>query len=550
MGWVSGLRTAAAALALTLASGQSAAQEDFQDLDLGAKQAGQVYPLGLAAQNLNCSQDLDFRFTSQTPWLVMPRDPVVRGVPEGQSRRIQAQVDLRNLPAGRHQGFIEIECENCSFLFIQNCFYDKQVVRVLVQVQAGGAPAAPQANQPPPERIDTEGLEDNPQVPKKFRDKLRRLRDAVDVLTQSDGPCEQKLMTLREKARLDAEAAERAKDAAETAENDARYYQDQAAAAEKELKDANAASMAAESAVKAAQAALDSANTTSGRAEARAALDKAKAALAEAQKRVAAAAEAVPYFRKLAAEALKKAKQLRQAVKPAAGAAKASAAAAGAQEDECLKIKSRLAKAREELERAIREAKNAIPPPTQQLTPEEEFNNARKAHQSCVEELARTIMDQQQALLILARLGAMKDMDYESELDQWGKAIDAACDTLDKLSDYAPEGTEWIFEAADTGLKIAGTIISVAKGVTGLAEDRHVPLSSGHMPDATQKWIESEGYANDAKEAARIYKEMEGFMANGRDTGKMQEAVKRLADKCKETEKALDTAAKKAGRQP
>ncbi|MBP6014147.1 MAG: hypothetical protein KBA31_18105 [Alphaproteobacteria bacterium] len=234
------------ALCLLLATSSGATAQAVTDVPLAPKQTGGVYPLALNAENRNCNQLLDFRFSSQASWIKLPPDPVARQIPQGQSRQVQASIDLRGTAPGQLQGIVEVECENCGFFIFASCKVDKQQLRFIVNVlplaaagpggpgagppqgggqgnPAGGAappPAAPkvQSNDgftPPPKRtppvVDPEG----PNVPETIKKKWRRACKAGDDANAKRAKCEEELQKLRDAADAAAKAAKAAQDAYE-----------------------------------------------------------------------------------------------------------------------------------------------------------------------------------------------------------------------------------------------------------------------------------------------------------------------------------------------
>ncbi|NWG70811.1 MAG: hypothetical protein HXY23_04260 [Parvularculaceae bacterium] len=98
------------ALLVFLAFGSAAAQAPgYRDVDLGARRSGEIFTLKLGAQNANCGQPIDFRFNSKSNWLRLPADPVVRQVPAGQTKYLDATIDLSGAAPGPKIGFIDID---------------------------------------------------------------------------------------------------------------------------------------------------------------------------------------------------------------------------------------------------------------------------------------------------------------------------------------------------------------------------------------------------------------------------------------------------------
>lgn len=208
------LRSALAIFGSIIAFAATAAAQSYTDIPLTPKQSGGVYPLTLSAENKNCNQLLDFRFTSRAPWITLPADPVARQIPQGQSRNVQAAIDLTNVAPGQIQGVVEVECENCGFFIFASCKIDKQQLRFNLDVlkigaagpggppggQAGGGGnppppgdilASPRDGFTPPPRPPAPAVSpDDPNQPKTVRDKWRRacarLKDAQDKIKDCD----------------------------------------------------------------------------------------------------------------------------------------------------------------------------------------------------------------------------------------------------------------------------------------------------------------------------------------------------------------------------
>lgn len=154
-------RSAIGALAfvlLALSTGASA-QESAQ-YSLGRRDVGAVHDLSLTARNENCPQNLNFRFDfAPSPWLRPRGDNRVRGVPMGQSRPLPVIVDLTQMQPGQYTAEVDVSCENCEFLFIRNCGFDRQRLTLSVDAVAPAlATATPVPAEPtaPPRRAAPE----------------------------------------------------------------------------------------------------------------------------------------------------------------------------------------------------------------------------------------------------------------------------------------------------------------------------------------------------------------------------------------------------------
>jgi hypothetical protein len=80
-------------------------------------------------------------------------------VPAGESRALPVLIDLTQTPPGRYTADVDVECENCRFLLIRTCQFDRQRLTIAVDavapppIAAPAAPAVTRATQPPPSRI-------------------------------------------------------------------------------------------------------------------------------------------------------------------------------------------------------------------------------------------------------------------------------------------------------------------------------------------------------------------------------------------------------------
>jgi len=197
---------------------QNASGPEYLDIDLGEHEAGKAYTLSIGAENVNCTQPLDFRFSSKTSWLHLPADPVVHQVPAGESRQIQMTLDLAHAAPGRHEAFIDVNCDNCGFFIFKNCKIDKQQLRLIVSVNAAPAPPPP----PPGQKGQILSPQQPPQIdyndkriPKRLRNKAKAALPApsaaqtlkdVEAQRKKVQDCSRKLGQLLEAQRLALEA--------------------------------------------------------------------------------------------------------------------------------------------------------------------------------------------------------------------------------------------------------------------------------------------------------------------------------------------------------
>ncbi len=551
---------------------------EYTDIELGEREAGKSYPLVLGAQNRNCPQPLDFRFTSKTLWLKMPADPVARQVPTGQTRDIQATIDLTNAALGRQQGFLDVDCENCGFFVFKNCKIDKQQLRLnlnVVAAPAGGQPPqvaqgqggqaqqgqAPvgqqQGGQPQDVRLPPLIDYDDKRIPKRLRDKAKAAYEAWQAALAKLKECETKLARLRAAAAQADADADKARRAAETAEQDARNARAQEEAAKEERKQAAKEAGEALTALEEAENAkklADRSGTPKEKQEAQAELEKAQAAKAAADKRLSDAYKAVGlYSAKDLDEMDKDAKKKKKASADAAAAANAAAAAVSKKEKEFAHHEQEAKDAEAAKDNAEKEAKDAIPAPSAGPTPDE-IAQARKAANDCVKELGELISAQAKAMQAMAALGALKEGNtYDSDLADWAKAVDAANDLFDKL----PPGTEYVGEIGEivsgyvgTAQQVLTTIraaIGVWSGVKYTGQLNLAPKAGvTKSPEDTKDYLKDSGLAGSDKEAAAILKQMEKYSETNSTKGFEQELADKRA-KCDAMVKAAEDMEKAAG---
>lgn len=526
------------------ASAQSDSGVQQRNINLGDREAGRSYWLALGAENKNCPQPLDFRFTSKTSWLKMPPDPVVRQVPAGQTRQIQATLDLSNVAPGQHEAFVDVDCENCGFLIFKNCRIDKQQLRLAVNViAAAGGGQPPVAQQPVAEDAPQIDYDDK-RIPKPLRNKAKAADAAWQAAVKKKTPCEEELERLRAAAAAAQEKAEKAKQAADTAEQDARNAKAQEEAAQEELKNANKESVDAQKALDDAEKALKDANkngTTAERNEAKDAVDKAKAAKDAADKRVADAAKAAGLHTPKELSAMEKdAEKKRKAADKAAAEAKAAADAVAKKEAECAKLQAEADAAKAAKDKADAEARAAIPVPAAAAPPTpEEIAAQRKKLQDCADHLGRLLEAQRLALEAMAKLGALGE-DYESDLESWANAVDKVNDLFDKVPPGIPVVSEMVGTVQDA-LTAVRAIIGIARAVTHTGNLYHIPKGGEGTvnPEATKKWLQDNDLAGSPEEASDVYDQMNKYSKTNSTEG-MQKELEAARDACKAEEEKLD----------
>ena len=385
------------ALCLTLVTSSSATAQAATDVPLAPKQTGGVYPLALNAENRNCNQLLDFRFSSQASWIKLPPDPVARQIPQGQSRQVQASIDLRGAAPGQLQGIVEVECENCGFFIFASCKVDKQQLRFIVNVlplaaagpggagagppqgggqgnPAGGAappPVVPKVKgndgfTPPkgtPPTVDPEG----PNVPETIKKKWRRACKAGAEANDKRAKCEDELKKLREAADAAANAAKAAQDAYEKLATETLKEAEAVQTLQNIFQDALARAKAAVYAYKAARKALariprrdwyvypfiDGPGEPGPELRA---LEQAEAELKEVYDNLKAAQEAVEKAERDLEAKLDSLNAAEKAARDAQQRARDAEAAARAKAEECERLKKEAERAAKEKEEAEDEA--------------------------------------------------------------------------------------------------------------------------------------------------------------------------------------------------
>ena len=537
---------------------QPAPQTDVTQVQLGVREAGKTYPLALDAANADCNQPLDFRFTSNAAWLKLPADPVVRGVPTGQSRPLQATIDLTTMSPGRYQATVEVECENCGWFVFKSCKIDKQQIVFVLDVAPAGAQPQPPANRTqgtPGQGSSGQGsagsrgnetqqsgpgrsgqsdlgltLESDPRVPKEFRDRLNAAGKALNDAKKRKRDCEDELAAAQAKAAAAKAAADKAAQAAaDTAANAkkaadaAKKAEAKADAADKEEK--AAADHAKETERVQGRNARDTADAKAAAAAAAAAAEKARADARDAKAAAKAAAAAV-------GEAEKAAKQ-------AASDAKDAAGAADRKQKECVAAADDEAKAQAAATEAEKAAKDSIPPAARRLTPEEELAQLKKAAEDCWRECLAMARAQRIALEELTKVGLIHD---QAALDNWAAEYNEIIDGVgDILGEIGVPGTDY-------GAVLAkGALVAVAAGskLAG-AKEMQIRLTD---PKATQDWLQGKGGGTpkvaSPAEAKAVQQEMNRAMSGG--LGKMTEDLAKKKAECEAAEKKYEEAKAKAG---
>jgi hypothetical protein len=494
-------------------------------VDLGTRQAGQSYPLQLNAQNVNCEDPMDFRFTSDAAWLRLPADPVVRGVTAGQSRNLQATIDLTNISPGQYQSIVGVECENCGWFVFKSCRVDKQQIKFVINVTAETPRAGPQQGQgganPQAPKVDPK----DPRIPEVQRKKLQAAIDALEKVTKAKEPCEEELKKLRAAADASRAKADKAAQAAKDAA-------DKAAKAEEEAKKADAKADAADKGEQSAKKHAQDTERAQGASakDTRDAKAAAAAAAADAAKAGADRAKANADARAARGEAQKAAKD----AEAAAAEAKAAGDAADKKEKECKDLRDAEARAQAAKDAAAAEAEAAKPPPppaARKLTPEEELELLRQEAERCWRECVDLQRAQRIAMETLREAGIVNEETYNKWATDHFKIVDGIVKLLKLLK---------VPGAQYGGLLAKGTIVGVAAGAKAIKQlDLKIKIQT-ESPGNVKKWLHDSGRAANPAEADRVYEQMERIQRDGID--KSTADLEKKKAQCEAAQKKYDEA--------
>ena len=516
-----------------VALGQAANDAEYYDVDLGDRNVGEQYVITIGASNSNCDQAIDFKFSSKAPWINFPEDSVVRQVQPGQNRTIQIGLDFSNMQPGTYEAIVDIDCENCGVLIFKNCSVSQKRVRLKVNL------------------IGTASLEDNIQlseldspnvdyddkrIPWRLRNAAKSAHGAWAAAVKKANDCVEELAALKTKVTKATEAANAAKMLADTADQDVRNMKAQNEAGQTELLNANKAARDAKEAVKTAESELDNA-LTHEREAARANLEAKKAEQAAADKRLSDAGKnARPHSNRDIRQQEQDAREKRKAAEKAKKAQDKAWEELNKKRKECGELSAEAEKARQANAKAEADAKAVIPPPPSPPT-QSDIDAANERLKKCATELGQLLEAQRLALEAMAKLGGMGD-GYQSDLELWGDAVDDANDVFDRF----PPGTPFVGAVQDS-LTLVRAVIGIARGVRGLGNTVHRPKNGNDTvsPEETQKWLQSNGFANDGPEAKRVYEQMKKYSAPSPNSTKdMRTELDYKRQQCKKLENALD----------
>ena len=538
----------AAGRALAAQEAHKNEDSEFIEIDLGERESGEVYDLNLGAQNIDCDQAVDFKFSSDKAWVQFPDGQFVRQVGAGQTKMIDAKLDLSYLGPGEYIAIVDVDCENCGVLIFKNCQIDKQRLRLRVQVVASVKQLQALNSQSvlTPPTIDY----NDKRIPRRLRNDARKKYQAWKDALAARNDCIEKLAELEAAAKKAKENAAKADMAADTAEQDVRNAKAHVQAAKDERKKAideiNGLYKTIEDAEKAVEEANDRSiplyNETREEAIARTEKDlaDAKAAQETARQRLDDARKNEKLYppkeiRRMEREAERKRKDANAAAKKATNAQ----AALDKKRNECLKLQEQAVAAQTASTEAETKAKAAIPgpppPPTQ-----DDVKNQEQLVWKCARELGELMEAQRLALELLGSYGALGD-DYESDLKLWGDAIDDA----NEIFESVPPGLGIVSEWASTTSTILTTVravIGVAKGVKAVGNKNRVPRDGNDVPGADEmkrNWVR-DGFARNKKEADLIYEQMKLYTKAVPDsTELMQKQIEHKKNECKRLEDKL-----------
>jgi chemotaxis protein histidine kinase CheA len=476
---------------------------------------------------------------------------VVRQVSQGQTKTITAQVDLTGVPPGRHQAFVDVECDNCGFFIFQSCKIDKQSLRILVQANP---PAA--AGQPNPVTGNARMNPDDPDLPEPVRNRLRAAYLKFDGLGNNAKlqPCDREVEKKRklaeaERAKADklkaaADAAEKAAQTAREAEAKRRAAEAERAKAGRDLEDAakdetekKALADGDENAPRAEQKQNDK-----DLEDAREKRKAAEEAVHEKQKVLQDARDAEEKAKADAAAAAANAPR-QSDVDEAEARAKAAEAAAKAAADQCEADRQAAQSAAENeikaAEEVARRAKTAaiIDLETRIQTQEDKVKKCRCKYQ-------RLLAAQVAAYQALDGLGSMSKNDLS--------AIQAKLKSIIGFMEATPLGVclKYI-DTLKAGLRAIDAALSVAKELEAGYNAVLVPGTKDHYTTAgargmTLDYIRNSGLSEpepNGPTAEEIYEQMKSYTGELPGTpdspAKMDEDLKNAKDHCDSAETEL-----------
>jgi hypothetical protein len=580
-----------------------AQKERLLSHNLGKMQAGQSYPFGLAAHNVNCEQLLDFRFEIRnTPWLHVDGEPVARNVPAGQTRTVPATIDLTKTPPGRYRGQVDVICENCGFWVFANCAIDKQVLTLVLEVTAppqtatlptpstsAASPTSSTSTSTTPSATSS-GTTSSGTAPRTAGRPLPPVMPVAGTTQRGIDPSCEAFLTPEQAAKLKAarDAAGRAVAAAEKAADDEEKIKKRKRRCEEELEalqaSADAAAQAAAAAAQAAQSAQAAANaaqaqlaayqqdlkaaeqkmndtyktlqmqagyrsivakesgTNSARyAEAQQLVDAANDAAAAAQKAYLAVKGSLAQRQAEADAANKAAKEANEKAATAQAEADAAAAALKAKQLECLGLAAEADKA-EAATDAAQDAAGAAQNAAGRA--QDEAEGQARANQE--DEIAKKKKKCEDCWKELAQLlddtaKTLKALAALGQLDPNKASVDVPS-LADVIRDTALAMAGTAANVSDMG---AGTLLGALQAAYGIAQIYQSMMTPGtmgsaHVDDSQRKnWLQEHGHAADPKQADRVLRNIDQYMSSGRNVKFMEDRINRLRAECLRCEQEL-----------
>ncbi|MBP6012042.1 MAG: hypothetical protein KBA31_07430 [Alphaproteobacteria bacterium] len=517
------LRIALLLIALPFAQAHAQPQTVETQVQLGVREAGKTHPLALNAQNADCKEPLDFRFTSNAAWLKLPADPVVRGVAMGQSRALLATIDLTNVSPGRYQATVDVQCENCGWLLFQSCKIDRQQISFVLDVTAAPQPqppGVPGGNAPASRAIDPS----DPRLPPAIGERLKKAYDDRDA-AGAQNPCEEALKKLAAEAKAAQDAADALNKQADNAAQAKKDIEERLKKAEQDDKAAGRAlEEAREQEAKAAKEAeamqvgkqFESDREKEARLKAEAKAKAAKEKADKAQDARREAQKALDDARKAAADATAAAAkgQPSQAERNAADEkARAAQAALAKQQADCDKATADAkAKAQAEVDKAEKAARDVLA--ALRLAAEKELNDAQQEADRCKCHLARLILTQKRAIEALVRLGAITG-EQQSALKQWADKLREINELITMLPDCPYK------ELVQTLMSSVTFVLDMLEYAQPVFNAELIPGTRSHIfgdktAEKTKTFLRNEGLTGEGKggdgiTADEVYQQMKNY---------------------------------------
>ena len=505
---------------------QNESGQQYTDVDLGERNAGEQYIIAMAARNVDCDQSIDFKFSSNAEWLRFSKDPVIRQVKPGENRTIQATLDFSNLTPGEYEAIVEIDCQNCGGLIFKNCKVSQQKVRLKVRV-VGESPLGDnvQFSQLESPKVDYS----DKRIPRRLRNAAKRAHGAWAIAVKNANKCEEEMAALQTKYENAKAKSDALKMTADTADQDVRNMKAQNEAGQTELLNANKAVQAAKEAVKTAQQELDNA-LTHEREAAKTNLAAKQAEEAAADKRLTDAKKGARLhsntkIRQAEREARSKRKAAEKAKKDEDKAFKAL----NDKRKECGELAAKAEAAKAANAKAESEAKVVLPPaPTKptQAQVDEDYDKAK----TCVKELGELLEAQRLALEAMARLGMLKGK-TESDFKSWADGVDNANDLFSKVPPGIPVVSSMVGTVTDA-LTFVRAVIGVASAIDRTGSLNYRPVA-GVFKDETRakNWLKSNGFASSDPEAQRVADQMKLYSKTNSTKG-MEQALEQKKSEC------------------